>query len=412
MDYFGRTQNAVELQNKAEAEEQVKLAVMGSYDNNGNLDKRKLNDNLADIPGIKHNGEEMKKGEDIVLPTDIVVNGYIVHIDDKGNVTITTETSKEETDNKKIEIGDLVAYDPTISNKEGTQQIESDKLQYVSLKGTGTSHGNGNSDQTFTAKASRSGGPKWKILDIDGDTITLISDGVVKTDSNTNFTLYGAIGYLYAEQELNEICKIYGYGYGADTSKTVTCNIGGPKDDNTIVEIPGTGARSIAIEDINKIAKVGETKNGTTITTSFKDLNSSYGDKTNPTSNVYYPTKTKDNGNSGVAGVKQLTYTLYEYNKSYIPDDNKIKETLFNGNYWVASRHISAFSSTTGHHVMYINGISVSNPTLCYGRTTKLEDRKLSDIGNIGAVRPVVILKSNIIDTSIGYDENTGWKLK
>lgn len=411
MDYFGKTQNAVELQNKAEAEEQVKLAVMGSYDNNGNLDKRKLNDNLADIPGIKHNGENMKKGEELVLPTDVVVNGYIVHIDDKGNVTLTTKTSEEEINNRKIEIGDLVAYDPTISNKEGTQQIESDKLQYVSPKGTGAIHGNGNGNQTFTAKASNNGGPKWRTLDIDGDTITLISDEVIKTDSNTNFTLYGAIGYLYAEQELNEICKIYGYGYGADTSKSITCNIGGPKDDDTIVEISGTGARSIAIEDINKIAKVGETKNGTTITTSFKELNSSYGNTTIPTSNVYYPTKTKDNGNSGLAGVKQLTHTAYAYDKTCIPDDNKIKETLFNENYWIASRCFRPDSNYCNFSVRVVyNKNRAGNAVVCTGYSNKLN--LLSTDVLTYAVRPVVILKSNVIDIGAGYDENAGWQLK
>ncbi len=54
----------------------------------------------------------------------------------------------------------------------------------------------------------------------------LISEGPIQTNDNKNFYLKGAIGYLYAEEELNKICSIYGYGEGANTSKTFSYEVG------------------------------------------------------------------------------------------------------------------------------------------------------------------------------------------
>ena len=78
-------------------------------------------------------------------------------------------------------------------------------------------------------------------------------ENTVTTDMDANFTMKGAIGYLYAEQELNEICKIYGYGYGADTSQITEYDYGGPLDGELTGKITDSGARSITVEDINKI---------------------------------------------------------------------------------------------------------------------------------------------------------------
>ena len=68
-------------------------------------------------------------------------------------------------------------------------------------------------------------------LNIDNNKVELISTETIKkneNEDNGNFILYGAIGYLYYEQELNEICKIYGYGYGADENTITKYTIGGP----------------------------------------------------------------------------------------------------------------------------------------------------------------------------------------
>ena len=104
---------------------------------------------------------------------------------------------------KKVQIGDYVAYDP----KEGV--TDTSKLSYTSPVGTGSSHGNGYTDtpegQTFNVEENT----KWRVLSKDEQTgeVVLISETPMH-----EFSMYGAIGYLYAEQELHEICKIYGYG--------------------------------------------------------------------------------------------------------------------------------------------------------------------------------------------------------
>lgn len=102
------------------------------------------------------------------------------------------------------------------TTKDGTTSVETSKLSYSSPIGTATEHGNGNSVQNFTATEDT----RWRVLSIENGVVELISENVIKTsDTNVNFILKGAIGYLYAERELNEVCKIYGYGYGADTAK-------------------------------------------------------------------------------------------------------------------------------------------------------------------------------------------------
>ena len=210
----------------------------------------------------------------------------------------------------------------------------------------------------------------------------------------------GAIGYLYAERELNEICKIYGYGYGADTSQVTKYSYGGPLDGELTGEITGTGARSITIEDINKQAGITETD--------YTTLDSNYGSKTNPTTNVYYPTITTPNGKSSSAGVKNLEYTYYYYSNTKI-ENTDVQNMLFNGIYWLASRCINPYSGRgSNFRVRYVRGSSTSANALCDGVRSRLAESTVSDY----AVRPIVILKSNVIDTNTNYETEKHWNLK
>ena len=181
---------------------------------------------------------------------------------------------------KKVEIGDYVAYNP----KEGV--TDESKLSYKSEVGTGSSHGNGYTNipegQTFTAEENT----KWRVLSKDETTgeVVLISETPMH-----EVGMRGAIGYLYFEQELNEICKIYGYGKGANTSKTFTYETGDTVEGLTKGTITGSGARSITAEDINKITKYNPNNDE-----ALKEAG--YGQERTHT--IYYPTKTKENGKS------------------------------------------------------------------------------------------------------------------
>ena len=361
-------------------------------DNGGEIKRSYLNDELTSYIGTEGTDYTLSESAPFIVTYSDSGRSYI--IDENGNVSEYVDIAQY------VKVGDYVNYNPTISDKSGTQ-VEASKLTYTSPTGSGTEHGNGytsteeDGGQTFTATADT----KWRVLDIGSGTVTLISKNPITTDTGGNFTMNGAIGYLYAERELNEICKIYGYGYGADTSQVTKYNYGGPTDGNLTGEITGSGARSITIEDINKQAGITETD--------YTTLDSNYGSKTNPTTNVYYPTITTPNGKSSSAGVKNLEYTYYYYSNTKI-ENTDVQNMLFNGIYWLASRCIASYSSGGRFHVRLVNDGDADADYLCYGYSSDLNEGANSH----SAVRPIVILKSNVIDTNTNYETEEHWNLK
>ena len=122
---------------------------------------------------------------------------------------------------------------------------------------------------------------------------------------------------------------------------------------------------------------------------------------------MYYPTITKENGNSGAPGVKKLKSTYYNYNKSKV--NQEIQNILWTGNdYWLASRCVDTASSSAYFFVRNVYGSGVHVNNLCYGYNSFLEGNPY----RLYAVRPLVSLKSEVIDIDAGYDETTGWELK
>ncbi len=331
-----------------------------------------------------------------------------VTIEETGEVTIGSRNivfkEKELTD--YVKIGDYVDYNPTVSDKSGTL-VETSKLSYSSPKGTGKEHGNGNSIQNFTATADT----KWRVLNIENGTVELISEDVIKPSGGSNFYLKGTSGFLYAEQELNEVCKIFGYGYGADITKGGNYTVGGPLDTPITGRIEGTGARSITIEDINKKAGVYEDKSDGQM--KYSDgtiINSSYGNTTNPTSNLLYPTINEISGYAGPGG-KNLKYTDYMYDKSKIASVD-VQNMLFNGaNYWVSTRCFSSEPDAGYYHVRYVYEERVSSFIMVEAYAGSITSPAMSIEVSVG-VRPVVSLKSDVIDINTDYSTEGEWKLK
>lgn len=309
-----------------------------------------------------------------------------------------------------VKVGDYVDYNPTITSKDGTK-VEESKLSYTSPIGTASEHGNGKTEQTFKATADT----KWRVLSIKNGTVELISENVIKTfDTNSEFVLRGARGYLYAEQELNEACKIFGYGYGADTTKGGNYTVGGPLDTLVTGKIEGTGARSITVEDINKIAGVYE-ENGQMKYSDGTIINSNYGDTTKPTENIKFPTIDINKGDnitgiSKLAQLKNVKNTEYSYKKDKIANQD-ISEILFGNNYWLASRSINT-ESTYDFCVSCVYGqnVYIGNAGVCYDLNGNFIERDLSR-----TIRPIVTLKKNVIDLS-NIDSNPEginvWHLK
>ena len=368
--------------------------------------------------GLAYNGAKTEKLGGVItagdLNTQFTKNGIKATASGEGTIKVDFETGRSYTLDahgkieewidiaKYVKVGDFVDYNPTITTKDGTTPVETSKLSYSSPIGTATEHGNGNSVQNFTATEKT----RWRVLSIENGVVELISENVIKTsDTKANFILEGARGYLYAERELNEVCKIFGYGYGADTTKGGSYTTGGPIDKQITGKIEETGARSITIEDINEKAGITEAD--------YTTLNSSYGSITNPTSNVYYPTVNGDSttGTSTSAGVKNLKYTSYGYNKSKI-ENTDIQNMLFNGNYWLASRCIDTDSSYACFNVRLVIGDGADTYAGTYGMCGSGGSSLYDYARGSYAVRPVVTLKSDIIDVSTNYSTEGEWKLK
>ena len=307
----------------------------------------------------EHYGEKIRIGE-----TDYnSINEYIDKINTENGNNAEEDNDGENDSNlvsiddisNYLKVGDYVSYDPLHTDLEGNVAVEQSKLQYTSPTGTGQSHGNGyesseeGGGQTFTAQA----GIYWRVLSISPKIVKLVSENPIKKDNisdhSGNFVLKGAIGYLYAEQELNEICKIYGYGYGAYTDQVLTYKICGPFDfdsngKNLTGRILNSGARSIKIDDINKIAKVGEIADGENITSSYNSLNNNYGISVNYPAN-YFPTNNTSSGISDSKIAYNLINTSYMYEKNLI-SDTTIQNMLFSQqNYWLAGRRLTVTGS-------------------------------------------------------------------
>ena len=384
----------------ANEQEKVRLSAIGAITkNNGEkIIRTNLNEELTNNIGKEGTDYILSESETAPFVITYSNSGRSYLIDENGNVSEYVDISKY------VDVGDYVDYNPTVSDKSGTQ-VEASKLTYTSPTGTGTEHGNGSGNQIITATADT----KWRVLDIGIGTVTLISENPITTDAGGNFAMNGAIGYLYAEQELHEICKIYGYGYGADTSQVTEYSYGGPLDGDLTGKITGSGARSITAEDINERAGIYEDEDGGIRFSDGTVVETSYGNTTDPTTEVFYPTVNTIEGKSNLVGARNLKYTDYKYNKYKIGDTN-IQDLLFNGNYWLAFRCIRTIYYVAHYRVGYVSGDNLNSAYLCGGNNSTFFEYPYGDY----AIRPVVTIKSNVIDTnsSIEYNGETMWNLQ
>lgn len=326
--------------------------------------------------------EEIKKNKSITI----------------GNRTISFEinyTSAQEDSEREyiesIKIGDYVDYNPT----QRVSEKNKSKLTYVSPVGTASSHGNGYEEQSFEARTDI----KWRVYDINKETgvITLISEEVIGPKRGgtlqNNFILYAGIGYLYSEQEIESACAIYGYGYGADTSKSTAYTVGGPFDDKITGAIEGTGARSMDLTDI--------------ISSNPTFLLGTIG-------SIYYPTMSGDSlGRSTEKTDKNLEYSStqkYDVNELEVGKAKfnlvfKAKDEETNLAYWLKTRTVRrTISSDAANNSMgfcnwvVINGNRVNNKRICGSTTIKFGSTPATELG----IRPIVVLKKGI-----GLTKNT-----
>ena len=317
-----------------------------------------------------------------------------------------------------LHIGDYVDYNPIATGDTGSEE----KYSYESL-----SSKNGYTYEEKQVYSVNNDGEKvnWIVLGLseDGNSLLITTGSPVRKDVTNNpedddpyFRLYGSTGYINAEDELNNISKIYGNGDYA------------------------TGARSIAVEDINKLSgydpdadesddgSLGEYKNKVTVQGDGAGSGSatySWSNATNGYRDGNFDTYShRDNGfyyieNNQLKNISptdsttsvELESTYYYYNAyDYIDESSRIYKKFFDTDvktYWLASRFVNLATSRVGFGARYVSNGCVDADYLFY--SGGIEN------GDSCAVRPVVSLESGVSSNEIpilGEQEEPEWHIK
>ena len=270
-----------------------------------------------------------------------------------------------------VEIGDYVDYNAT------------NQYSYTSMQGNGKSNGNGAEDQTYKSSSEI----KWRVFSKNKEKNELI---LISEEPIGNLTLNGSVGYLYAEEELNHICKIYGYGLGADNTKTFNYEIGDKIEGVIKKENTGSGARSLSVEDIND------------------KLNYKVNNPTNPyTKSIYFPSLDTETGYSISTKERNDKTTYYIYSSlDYIDTTSILYKMLFknvqnteNLSFFLASRCERSDPTLTHFGIHNINNNNIDSNSLGYGSGNEFHSYKLTM-----GIRPIVYLNSEL--RTKGKDEN------
>ena len=421
---LGKAKTAKTTNDEEKAKEQIKIAVMGSYGDDGKLNYEDLKNNLEQI-GIKDLPNEAS------YPLEVTLEGVIAEIDENGEVNFTTSGGYTQTgdtitspDGKTMKVGDYVDYDPTL-------EANASDLTYTSTADkTGT-----NSDQEFNATTYKSAGYGWRVLGVKNGKIRLISEefigaGAYSDSSRTYYYLRGQKGYINGIEELNKISAIFGHGKGAEKAKSITVeDINGITGYNPETAKYGKG---YFYEYGNKVtytrgsgtalsssATNGQTWSGTRNTFNYynkstKEFVPLTSGSTEITSTCYYYNPLTLGTDKVVAGTKEdgmlseIYKILFGYDK--VGSDNHFRD-FTNGqcaqNYWLASDYAQA----NDYHVYWelysvdtdtLNSIDVGGSALY-----RSDGNEYSD--SIG-LRPIVSLKS---DVSLEWNETAKeWKIK
>ena len=405
---LGKAKTAKTTNDEEKAKEQIKIAVMGSYGKDGELNYDDLTKNLGQI-GITELPDTAS------YPLEVTLDGVSATIEANGEVNFTTSGGYTQTgdtitspDGKTMKVGDYVDYDPTLEAKASD-------LTYTSTADkTGA-----DSDQEFNATTYKSAGYGWRILGVSNGKIRLISEEFIGagtyTDSNrTYYTLKGQKGFINGIEELNKISAIFGHGKGAEKATSITV-----EDINAITGYNPTTAKYGEGNSYEYGNKVTYTRGEGTQNTfnyydktnkTFKALTSGSTEITSTYYYYYAGEFGKNNGTDGTSAVDDIynlneTYKmLFGYDK--VGSDNGFRN-FTNGKceqkYWLASDYAYAEPYFVKWGLRYVNDGYVNRNYLC---DSVGYESSYSSYG----VRPVVSLKS---DVSLEWNETAKeWKIK
>ena len=212
-NYAGKAKQSTEVANEKDIVSNAAILAM-SNNKYGKITKDELQKELEKIVG--------KDKTDVTTDEDSFIEIFSdsnrkYFIDSKGNTRIVEwwkDIDKQgksviTNGNIKLGIGDYINYDAT-DNGEITETYTSSESK------------NGVSDQIFDVGANSSG---WRVLGVKhlgtGDKIVLLSAQPIFNNSGEGFSL-NYLGYKYAVTELNDICEIYGKSRNAESAKSIT----------------------------------------------------------------------------------------------------------------------------------------------------------------------------------------------
>jgi hypothetical protein len=418
---LGKAKTAKTTNDEEKAKEQIKIAVMGSYGKDGELNYDDLTKNLGQI-GIKDLPNEAS------YPLEVTLDGVSATIEANGEVNFTTSGGYTQTgdtitspDGKTMKVGDYVDYDPTLG-------ANASDLTYSSP----SSKTGADSNQDFNVATYKSAGYGWRVLGAKNGKIRLISEefigpGTYTDSSRTYYALTGQKGYINGIEELNKISGIFGHGKGAEKATSITVEdineITGYNPEtakygkgnfweygNKVTYTRGSGTA------LSSSATNGQTWSGTQSTFNYYDKASktfkaltSGNIQITSTSYNYNPTTLNSEQAKPTQGVDEngVYNTVYQMLFGKYTIDNNSYSRSFTGtgtqpNYWLASDCACADNYYVNWGLRYVyNGGDV------YG---SLYHSSGNEIGYSRGVRAVVSLKSDI---SLEWNDTAGeWKIK
>ena len=419
---LGKAKTAKTTNDEEKAKEQIKIAVMGSYGKDGELNYDDLTKNLGQI-GIKDLPNEAS------YPLEVTLDGVSATIEANGEVNFTTSGGYTQTgdtitspDGKTMKVGDYVDYDATLG-------ANASDLTYSSP----SSKTGADSNQDFNVATYKSAEYGWRILGVSKGKLRLISGEFVGAGNYTNgsrtyYTLKGQKGYINGIEELNKISAIFGHGKGAEKATSITAE--------DINEITGYDPAKAKCEEgnFNEYGnKVTYTKEGETRLSS-RTTNGKKWSGTQSTLNYY--DKSNKTFKTLTSGSTQITSTYYYYNPTTLNtkqekptqgvDENGVYNTIYQilfgkyavntdsyeisfvgtgtqPRYWLASESANTVTNGVNWGLRRVNDGKVYNRGIYFSSGTEYS---YDDFG----VRPIVYLKSDI---SLEWNNTLQkWKIK
>ena len=374
-------------------------------------------DGLIDINTTMTNALATLNAEEGITATDL--GGGYIQVDSKTGTfyyqVTTTEIKIVDGAPDPSEliadyIGDYVNYDCMI--------LEDDTSLYL-LKGSNTVHTSATQTTSYYNQASEN--PNWKILGVDSSGRILITteDAVNNGSSLPNKSFLGEVfegykGYnIYDRYDafidgLNNYCSIFGFGKYADTTAYSYTGNGGANlyGNNNFYswETTSSGARSITMDDINKIQNYTPAS-PVKHTYSKGEDGYIYYDGVKGTDNITTflggcLNKT-DLSNPGDSVELEHTNYTYELNNE-TPGQRLLKPSSIN--YYVATRLIDC--NPSGIANCYCNIVETDYTFRQFKITTSRAEMQNS---RGAGIRPVVVLKANVELKE--QDSNGVWQL-